>query len=318
MEERNISPVEPIPSQRRYLMSGASGMLGSALREAMSARGATVLQLVRRRPDAPNQFQWDPQTATELPYADVFEGLTAAIHLCGSGLADHRWNKEYKREIFNSRVGSTRMLATALAKLNHPPKMLVVASGVNIYGNRGDEMLDETSRLGKGFLADLCKQWEGSAELAVSAGIRVLHLRFGVVIGSEHGVIGRLLPYFRCGLGAKFGKGRQYMSWISLPDMVGAAMFLLDKEDASGPYNFTAPNPLTNAHFTRLLASQLHRPAFLTIPAFAARLALGEMADETLLASTRAYPARLAAAGYEFQHSSMVHALPALLSPLLR
>lgn len=293
-------------------------MLGTALRSALTARGGAILQLLRRPPEAPNQFQWQPENMTELTHPEVFEGLTVAIHLAGTNLADHRWNEAYKREIFDSRVGSTRALATALSRLNRPPEMLVVASGVNIYGNRGDELLDETSPPGTGFLADLCGQWEEAAEPARVAGIRVLNLRFGMVLSSNQGALARLVPLFRYGLGAQFGNGRQYISWISLPDLVNAALFLMDKEDACGAYNFTAPNPVTNAQFTRLLAAQLHRPALLAIPGFVARLALGEMAKETLLASTRAYPAKLAAAGYQFAHSSMVHALPALLSPYLK
>ncbi len=299
-------------------MSGASGMLGTALWSALSARGETVFQLVRRAPEAANQFQWQPASATELPHPEAFEGLTAAIHLAGANLADRRWDEAYKREILESRVGSTRVLATALAKLNRPPEMLVVASGVNFYGNRGDELLDETSPPGKGFLADVCRQWEEAAEPARTAGIRVLHLRFGMVLSSDQGALARLIPYFRYGLGTRFGNGRQYISWISLPDLVNATIFLMDKKDSCGAYNFAAPNPVTNAQFTRLLATQLHRPAFLAIPGFAARLVLGEMAKETLLASTRAYPAKLAAAGYQFAHTSMVHALPALLSPYLK
>jgi uncharacterized protein (TIGR01777 family) len=299
-------------------MSGASGMLGTALRSALAARGGTILQLLRRPPEAPNQFQWQPESATELPHPEVFEGLTAAIHLSGVNLADRRWNEAYKREIVDSRVGSTRALATALSRLSRPPEVLVVASGVNIYGDRGEELLDETSPPGTGFLADLCRQWEEAAEPARAAGIRVLNLRFGMVLSSNHGALARLVPLFRYGLGAQFGNGRQYISWISLPDLVNAAMFLMEKEDACGAYNFTAPNPVTNAQFTRLLAAQLHRPALLAIPGFVARLALGEMAKETLLASIRAYPAKLVAAGYQFAHPSMVHALPALLSPYLK
>jgi hypothetical protein len=189
---------------------------------------------------------------------------------------------------------------------------------VGIYGDRGDELLDETSHPGNGFMAQVCLQWEQATEPATAAGIRVIHMRFGVVLAPGQGALARLIPLFRYGLGATLGSGRQYMSWISLSDAVGAVMFLLAQENANGPYNFTAPNPLTNAQFTRLLAAQLHRPAFLAVPGFAARLAFGEMAEEALLASTRAYPARLAAAGYQFAHPSLVHALPALLSPLVR
>lgn len=291
-------------------------MLGTALRVALTSRGGTALQLLRRTPEAPNQFQWDPRSKPELPHPEVFEDLTSAVHLSGANLADHRWNETYKREIVESRVTTTRALATSLAKLSRPPKVLFVASAVGIYGDRGDELLDETTSPGKGFLAEVCQQWEAAAQPAAVAGIRVVHLRFGVVLDPGDGALAKLLPAFRLGLGAKLGSGKQYMSWISLADAVGAVMFLLGKEDANGAYNFAAPNPVTNAQFTRLLAAQLHRPAFLTFPKFAARLAFGEMADQALLASARAYPAKLAAAGYQFEHPSLVHALPALLSPI--
>jgi len=293
-------------------------MLGRALRESVAGRGATVLQLLRRPPDAPNQFQWNPYSSAELHHPEVFENLTAAVHLSGANLAAKRWNAAFKRELVESRVASTRALAGCLARLNSPPKVLLVASAVGIYGSRGDELLDETSLPGRGFFADLCQQWESAADAARAAGIRVVHLRFGVVLAPEQGALARLLPLFRIGLGGQIGNGRQYMSWISLPDAVGAMLFLLEKEGAGGAYNVTSPNPITNAQFTRLLAAQLHRLAFFSVPAFAARIGLGEMANEALLSSTRAYPARLAAAGYQFAHTSLVHALPALLSPLLR
>jgi uncharacterized protein (TIGR01777 family) len=305
------------PSQQ-FLLSGASGMLGTAIRKSLATRGATVLQLVRRPPNAPNELQWNPHSTDKLRCPEAFEDLTAAIHLSGANLADKRWTAAYKHELVESRVASTRALAESLAKLPHPPKMLLVASAVGFYGSRGDEMLDETSQPGRGFLPELCQQWESAADAARAAGIRVIHLRCGVVLAPGQGALARLLPIFRLGLGGEIGNGRQYMSWISLPDLVGAVMFLLEKDGAAGPYNVTSPNPLTNAQFTRLLAAQLHRPAFFGVPAFAARIALGEMADEALLASTRAYPARLTAAGYQFMHPSLVHALPALLSPLMQ
>jgi uncharacterized protein len=315
-EDRNLNHVDATFQADQILLSGASGMLGTALRESLTSRGATILQLLRRPPEAPNQFQWSPSSTLDIPNPEVFEDLTAAIHLSGANLADHRWSEAYKREIVESRVVSTRALATSLAKLRRPPKMLLVASAVGIYGDRGEDLLDETTPPGRGFLAEICKQWEAAAQPASAAGIRVIHLRFGAVLDPRHGALAHLIPLFRLGLGAKLGNGSQYMSWISLPDAVAAVMFLLGKEEAEGAYNFTAPNPTTNAQLTRLLAAQLHRPAFLTVPAFAARIVFGEMADQMLLSSTRAYPARLAAAGYQFEHPGLVHALPALLSPL--
>ena len=293
-------------------------MLGTALREALASRGDVVLQLLRGTPKKANQFQWDPLVAPEVTHPEAIEGLTAAIHLSGANLAAHRWTEAYKHEIVESRVVTTKALADSLARLSRPPKLFLVASAVGIYGNRGDELLDETSAPGKGFLAEVCKQWEAAAGPAVVAGIRVVHLRFGIVLSANDGALARFQRIFRLGLGGNIGKGQQYMSWISKQDMVGAVLFLLGDENASGPYNVTAPNPIMNAQFTRLLAAQLRRPAVFSVPAVVARLAFGEMADEALMASTRAYPARLVAAGYQFQHSSLVHALPALLSPIFK
>ena len=290
-------------------------MLGSALRESLAAHNCSILQLVRSAPTLPGQLQWNPASGPFIPHVEALEGLTAAIHLSGVNLAGHRWTPDFKREILESRVASTRILATALAALRHPPQALLVASATGIYGNRGQELLDETSHPGDGFLADACRQWEAAAQPALDAGIRVIHLRFGVVLGPGHGTLGKLLPFFRLGLGARLGSGDQYMSWISLPDALAAIHFLLESDSLSGPFNFSAPNPVTNAQFTRALAQQLHRPAFLSIPASALRLAFGEMANEALLSSCRAYPARLAAAGFQFSHATIVHALPAVLTP---
>jgi uncharacterized protein (TIGR01777 family) len=290
-------------------------MLGSALRESLAARNCSVLQLVRSAPTFPGQLQWNPAVGPAIPHAEALEGLTAAVHLSGVNLASHRWTHDFKREILESRVASTRILATALAALRHPPRALLVASATGIYGNRGKELLDETSRPGEGFLADACRQWEAAAQPAIDAGIRVIHLRFGVVLGPGAGTLGKLLPIFRLGLGARLGSGDQYMSWISLPDALAGIHFLLESDSLSGPFNFSAPNPVTNAQFTRALAAQLHRPAFFSILASALRLAFGPMADEALLSSCRAYPARLAAAGFQFSHATIVHALPAVLTP---
>lgn len=311
-EESKISPVNSASPSPDVLLSGASGLLGTALRDALAARDLSALQLVRTTPALPDQLQWDPAATPAIPHSESLEGLTAAIHLSGANVAAHRWTPDYKRKIADSRVGSTRALATALASLRRPPRVLLVASATGIYGNRGDELIDETSPRGTGYLADLCQQWEAAAQPAVDAGIRVLYMRFGVVISSG-GALARLLPIFRLGLGGRLGNGRQYMSWISMPDALAAIFFLLESPTLAGPVNFTAPNPVTNAQFTRTLAAQLHRPAFLPVPAFALRLALGEMADEALLAGSRAYPAKLVAAGFHFSHASLVHALPAVL-----
>ena len=289
-------------------------MLGTAVHQAIGARNASVLQLVRSTPIQPNQLQWDPKSTPAIPQSESLEGLTAAIHLSGANLASHRWTPEFKREIAESRILSTAALANALAGLRNPPKTLLVASATGIYGNRGTELIDETSPVGSGFLAELCRHWEASAAPAVEAGIRVLYLRFGVVLTPARGsALAKLLPVFRLCLGAQLGNGRQYMSWISLPDAVAAILFLIDNPNIKGPINLTSPNPVTNAQFTSTLANHLRRPALLTVPAFAVRMALGEMAEETVLSSARAYPARLAAAGFQFSHANLIHALPAIL-----
>jgi len=305
--------VQPLSPPPRILISGASGMVGDALRNSMAQKHFNVLQLVRRNPEAPNQLQWNPASSPAIAHVEALEGLNAAIHLSGANLAAHRWTPDYKRELTSSRIDSTHALATALAGLRNPPKMLLMASAVGIYGNRGDELLDETSAPGKGFLADLCQQWEAAAQPAVEAGIRVLDLRFGMILTAGPGALARLLPIFRMGLGGRLGDGRQFMSWIALDDLLAAIFYLLESPTASGPFNFTAPNPITNAQFTRALAGHLHRPAFFAVPKPALRLAFGEMADEALLASVRAYPAKLAATGFQFSCPSIVHALPAIL-----
>jgi len=293
-------------------------MLGKALRQALTVRSSSVLQLVRSSPTQPNQLQWDPAGATPIPHSESLEDLTATIHLSGANLAAHRWTPDYKREIANSRINSTRILATTLANLRHPPRTLLVASATGIYGNRGDELLDENSTPGSGFLAELCQQWEAAARPALDAGIRVVPLRFGVVLGpssaSHPGALDKMLPIFRLGLGGPLGSGRQWMSWISLHDAVAAILFALQTPFLAGPVNLTAPNPVTNAEFTRTLARHLHRPAFFAAPAFALRLALGEMADEALLSSTRALPAKLTAAGFQFAHPTIDLALAAAIA----
>ena len=288
-------------------------MLGTALREALAKRNLQFLHLLRRPATTSDQLQWDPKSAQPIPNRERLEGLTAAIHLSGANLAGHRWSEDFKREVVESRVLSTRVLATELAALKRPPQMLLVASAVGYYGNRGDELIDETSRPGYGFLADACQQWEAAAQPAREAGIRVVNLRFGMILSPGGGALGKLLPIFKLGLGGKLGNGRQYVSWISLPDALAGIFYLLDSPTAAGPFNFTAPNPVTNSQFTHILSAHLHRPAFFQVPAFALRLAFGQMADEALLASVRAYPAKLVAAGFQFSYPSLVYALPALL-----
>jgi hypothetical protein len=289
-------------------------MLGSALRQALAARNRRVLQLVRQSPAPAGQLQWNPTADPVVPDLERLEDLKAAIHLSGANVAAQRWTPAYKREMTLSRVHSTRSLAATLARLRRPPEALLVASAVGFYGDRADELLDETFAPGSGFLADLCREWEAAAQPAREAGIRVVHLRFGVVLGPGPGALSRMVPLFRLGLGGRLGAGKQWMSWISLADALSAILFILDTPTLSGPVNLTAPNPVTNAQFTRCLGRAVHRPAIFAVPAFALRLALGEMASEALLASARAYPSRLTSAGFRFTHPTVDEALPAALA----
>lgn len=291
------------------ILSGGSGILGSAVRHALEKRGNRILQLLRRVPAAEGQLQWNPDADPPIQNPAALEGSLAAIHLSGANIAAHRWTHAYRRELAASRIDSTRRLATALAALRRPPQSLLVASAIGIYGDRGDEILDESSEPGTGFLADLCRRWEAAAKPAADAGIRVVHLRFGVVLGSGPGALQRMLPPFRLGLGARLGSGRQWTSWIGRADAIAVVLFALDRNVLSGPLNVTAPQPVTNADFTRALARQLRKPAFLRVPAFAVRMLFGQIADEALLASARVQPAKLLAAGFRFAMPEIDQAL---------
>ena len=286
-------------------------MLGTALHQALIASGRATLQLVRRNPVGEGQLQWNPTASSAISNSARLAGLDAAIHLGGANLAGHRWTAAWKREIRLSRVDSTRALARALVALPQPPHTLLVASAVGIYGDRGDELLDENSQVGKGFLADVCQEWEAATEPARQAGIRVVHLRFGVVLHPATGALAKMLPLFPLGLGGRLGSGPQWMSWITLVDAVSAILFALDTASLDGPVNLAAPQPVTNTEFTRALSRAVHRPAILPAPAFALRLALGQMADEALLASARAAPFRLLSAGFQFAHPTIDSALAA-------
>lgn len=305
--------MDPTIASGGIILSGASGMLGAALHRDLTARGIPTLQLLRRLPTAQGQLQWNPDSDRPIGNPTLLDGAAAAIHLSGASVAAHRWTSAYKHELAASRIDSTSRLARVLASLRYPPKAFLVASATGIYGDRGDQMLDETSAPGTGFLADLCRQWEAAAAPAAQAGIRVVHLRFGVVLGPGQGALRQMLPPFRLGLGARLGSGRQWMSWIGLADVLAAIEFVLKRTDLSGPLNVTAPNPVTNAAFTRALGHQLRRPTFLTVPAFALRIMFGQIADEALLASARVNPAKLQAAGFQFALPEIEGALRAAL-----
>jgi len=302
---------------KAVLLSGASGMLGRAVSNALCRRGVKVVRLVRHQARRPDELTWNPaeksahRTGVEIAR---LEGIAAAIHFSGANVAARRWTAEYKREMAESRVRSTRVLAEMLAGLERRPEVLVSASAVGFYGNRGDRILDEDSGRGTGYFPELCVAWEEAARPAAEAGIRVVHPRFGMVLGHDGGAMARLGPLFRLGLGGKLGSGRQWMSWVSEADAVGAVLFSLEQTAISGAVNVVAPEPVTNAEFTRVLGKTVHRPTFMAAPAFALRLAFGEMADEALLASTRAVPRRLTEAGFAFRHPDLAGAFDAALS----
>lgn len=297
----------------RVAVSGSSGLIGSALCRALSARGDQVVRLVRRTA-GPGEISWDP-TAGRLEGAGL-AGVEAVVNLAGAGIGDRRWSPARRRLLVSSRVGSTALVARALAASERRPLLLLNASAVGIYGDRGDELLDETSAPGSGFLAELCRQWEAATEAAAAAGVRVVCLRSGVVLAPAGGALARQLPLFRSGLGGRLGDGRQWVSWISIDDHVGVLLHVLDTDQVRGPVNAVAPAPVTNAQLTASLAGALHRPALLAVPAPLLRVVLGRgLADEMVLASQRVQPGALAGAGYRFAHPDIDTALTATLRP---
>jgi uncharacterized protein len=297
------------PGPRVVAITGRSGMIGSALADALTADGIEVRPVVRGRA-RPGEIAWDPGAGTIDQQA--MEGVEAVVHLAGEPIGE-RWNDEKKRRIRESRTQGTRTIATALARLPVPPHVLVSASAVGYYGDRGDELLNEDSARGDDFLARVVEEWEAAVEPAESAGIRVVRLRQGVVLSRAGGALARMLTPFELGAGGKLGHGRQWMSWISLPDAVGIIRFAMDHTTVRGVYNAVAPTPVTNGEFTGTLGSVLGRPAFFAVPKTALRLAFGEMADATLLASQRVDASRIQNAGYRFLHPRLDEALRAVL-----
>jgi len=298
----------------RILISGSHGLIGSALVPRLAANGDQVIRLVRQPPADATAVAWDPGTGSLDPAS--LEGFDAVINLAGEGIGDHRWSAAHKRRVLESRVQATTLLASALTTLRHRPTVLLSASAVGFYGDRGDQPVSEADRPGTDFLADVCRQWEAACEPASQAGVRTVLLRSGVVLSPRGGALRKQLPLFRAGLGGKLGSGRQYMSWISIDDEVAAIQMALTDADLDGPVNLTAPNPVTNADFTTTLARVLHRPAVARVPRAALAVVFGgQMADEMLLASARVFPRRLEAAGFAFSHPELPVALSLLLRP---
>lgn len=296
----------------KVVVSGGSGLLGTALRKALTADGHDVVSLVRRPPRNPSELRWDP-AAGELDGGEL-EGVDAAVNLSGAGIGDHRWNPEYQRTLLDSRTSSTRLLAKALAKLSPRPAVLLSGSAIGYYGDAGDAELDETAGPGEGFLADLCVQWEAATAPATDAGIRVCHLRTGLVLAKEGPFLGKQLLLYKLGLGGPLGSGQHWQSWVAMADEIGAMQHLLATESVAGPVNLTGPEPVRQRDFAKALGAQLHRPAILPVPAFALRIGLGGFAQEGVLASQRVLPKVLESSGYTFASTDVHSAIAAALA----
>ena len=296
----------------KYAVSGASGLIGSALARALRLDGHEVVPLVRRPvSEGESAIRWDPADGTI--DAAALEGFDGVVNLAGAGIGDKRWTDAYKREVLESRTRGTDLLARTLAGLDRPPSVLVNGSAIGIYGDTGETVVTEDAPSGDDFLAEVCRRWEAAAAPASDAGIRVAFARTGIVLSPDGGALAKLLPLFKLGVGGRMGSGRQWWSWISLEDEVGAIRWLLD-HDVSGPVNLTAPEPVTNAEMTRVLGEVLHRPTILPVPSFGPKLLLGgELAEALLFTSQRVAPAVLGEQGFPFAHPTLEGALRSLL-----
>lgn len=295
----------------KVAITGASGLIGSALVPHLRSVGHDVVRLVRRPAAAPDEVTWDPTAATV--DLEGLAGVEGVIHLAGAGVGDHRWTDDYKREILDSRVDGTHTIVQAMSQLDPLPRVLVSASAIGWYGDTGDAVVDETHPAGQGFLADVVRAWEAAADPAASAGIRVVHPRTGLVVAKGGGAWARMFPLFRLGLGGKLGPGTQWWSWISLRDEVCALQFLLEQDHLSGPVNLTGPQPATNAEITSVMGSVLGRPTFLAAPAFALKAVLGEFSSE-VLGSARVVPTVLQGAQFGFQDATVESAIRTALA----
>lgn len=305
-------------SSGRFAVTGSSGLVGTALIRAIEARGGTALRLSRKSSVTRDQrsLLWDP--ASGIHDMSGFPGVDAVVHLAGENIASGRWTEAKKQRIRDSRVIGTRRLCESLAALPTRPEVLICASAIGFYGDRGAQVVSEADESGSGFLPDVCRQWEQATQPAAEAGIRVVNLRIGVVLAREAGALKEMLLPFRLGLGGRIGAGSQYWSWISLPDLVRAILFTADTPALAGPVNAVAPEAATNTEFTRVLGRVLRRPTVFPLPAFVARLVLGEMARDLLLASIRVAPDQLHHHGFQFQHAELEPALRFILGPKVR
>jgi uncharacterized protein (TIGR01777 family) len=295
----------------KVLVSGSHGLVGRALIKSLLNKGDTVARLVREPPTGSSDIEWHPNH--EQIDAGRLNGFDAVVHLAGESIASGRWSQEKKQRIRESRVKGTQLLSGALAQTSKPPTVFVCASAIGYYGDRGSELLTEESSPGNDFLANVCKDWEAATEPVKKKGIRLVNTRFGIILDRDGGALAKMLPPFRMGIGGRIGDGKQWMSWIALADVVGALEQVIENQTLSGPVNFVAPNPVTNATFTSTLGKILRRPTFLPVPAFGARLAFGEMADALLLSSQRVEPRRLKETAFQFKYVNLNDALSEIL-----
>lgn len=295
----------------KIAIAGASGLVGSALVPLLTAEAAVVTRLVRSSPKS-GDIEWHPNQDRINPQS--LEGFEVIINLAGENIAAGRWTDDQKRKIRDSRVNGTHLLSEAIARMNTKPQAFICASATGIYGDRENETLDEQSESGGGFLAGVCREWEKACEPAIKAGVRVVNLRLGPILAREGGMLAKLLTPFKMGMGGKVGSGKQYISWVALDDVVNAIKFTINDQSVRGPVNIVSPNPVTNEEFTRTLGHVLNRPTALAMPAFAARLAFGEMADEMLLASQKVLPKKLRSMGFAFRYPELEAALRRYIS----
>lgn len=291
----------------RTLITGASGLIGTALQRSLKAKGHEPLLASRDEPKSGEDIQWDPETGFAEP--ERLEGLDAVVHLAGESISAIRWTDEKKKAIRDSRVQGTRSVVAAISKLKDKPKVMVAASAVGYYGERGDEELTESSAAGDGFLAEVARDWEAEARRAEDAGVRTVLLRTGIVLSKDGGALATMLLPFKLGVGGTVGSGKQWMSWIALDDHISVINFAIENENLRGAVNSTSPNPVTNEEFTKAMGEVLYRPTFLPLPEFVVSMALGEMGDALLLTSTKVLPKRLEAAGFEFKYPDIKSAL---------
>ena len=292
------------------LLTGSTGLIGGALIEHLGKQGHKIFPLYRN-PESEKLHYWLPEE-NRIHLDDEIK-LDAVIHLAGENIADSRWSKKKKDRILNSRAHGTRLLAEAITELKHKPKLLISGSAIGYYGDTGDNIVDEDSNRGTGFLSDVASQWESATQAAEDAGIRTIHIRTGIVLSPDGGVLQKMLLPFNMGLGGVVGNGKQYMSWISIDDVIGIIDYMLNNDQLSGPYNLVAPQPVTNYTFTKSLGRALQRPTILPLPAFVARMMFGEMADALLLSSSRVAATRLNSLGYTFFDNELDQALSRLL-----